>query len=78
MPLFSYACKKCGHTAEVLARPDETVPCPACGAKNMEKQMSQITPKRGGGASPGHVCHGCCGASPTGGCPSMGGACGLT
>lgn len=77
MPLFAYICKKCGHSAEMLVRAGESVACPACGSKTMEKQLSQIVPKRGGATGPGHVCHGCCGPTPSGGCPGMGGACGL-
>ena len=40
MPLFDFQCRKCGHEFETLVRPVDPPPsCPACGAKDLEKQL---------------------------------------
>lgn len=69
MPLFTYFCKKCGETSEVLVRGSEKVACPKCGAKDLVKQTSVIMPKMGRGqaAAPAPGCAGCC---SRGSCPN--------
>jgi len=72
MPIYSYACKKCGEGFQTLVRSGEEPACPACGAVELEQQLSLIaTPARGGdsdaaacsnaGAGPG--CAACPGAA---------------
>ncbi len=69
MPLYEYACHKCGKTFQHLARSFSELPpkCPACGAKNPRKQLSTFHAGAGGGRS-GSSC-------PTGTCST--GACSL-
>jgi len=42
MPIFEYACSKCGHVFEklVLTRHQEPPPCPQCGWKRVEQKFS--------------------------------------
>ncbi len=42
MPIYEYKCETCGSCFEKLtfAGDDETPPCPACGTKDVKKQMS--------------------------------------
>lgn len=41
MPIFEYACKKCGKEFELLVRPNgETPACPACQGTELEKLLS--------------------------------------
>jgi len=40
MPIYEYACKKCGHEFEQLVRGDEKVACPACDSKQLQKKFS--------------------------------------
>lgn len=78
MPLFEYACRKCGHRFEVLVRSASQAPgaCPACRAKRIEKQLSTFAPAvasssppcASGACVPGGGCAGS-GCSPAGGCP---------
>lgn len=73
MPIYGYHCKACGNAFQTLVRSGEEPACPACGAVELEQQLSLIaTPARGGedaapaacanaGASPG--CGQCPGAA---------------
>ena len=41
MPIYEYACKKCGHEFEELVRAGEQPPCPKCGeARKVERKLS--------------------------------------
>ncbi len=41
MPIFEYACKKCGKEFETLVRPNSDAPsCPACKGTELEKLLS--------------------------------------
>ncbi len=41
MPIFEYACKKCGKEFEALVRPNSEAPaCPACQGTELEKLLS--------------------------------------
>lgn len=41
MPIFEYACKRCGKEFEVLVRPATAAPaCPACQHTELEKLIS--------------------------------------
>lgn len=40
MPLYEYACKKCRHTFEALVFDGESVECPECQGKKLERLVS--------------------------------------
>jgi putative FmdB family regulatory protein len=40
MPLFEYACRRCGHRFEYLTREGRTPSCPGCTSADLEKQLS--------------------------------------
>lgn len=40
MPLYEYACRKCEHTFEVLVFDGETVECPECHGRRLERLPS--------------------------------------
>jgi putative FmdB family regulatory protein len=41
MPIFEYACKKCGKEFEALVLPTTAAPaCPACASSELEKLIS--------------------------------------
>lgn len=41
MPMFEYACKKCGKEFETLVRPNTAAPsCPACQSTELDKLIS--------------------------------------
>ena len=40
MPVYEYACRKCGHEFEELVFGDEKPACPKCKAKAPEKKFS--------------------------------------
>lgn len=70
MPIYGYACKKCGHDFETLVRASDTPACPSCGSAELERQLSLIaTPSKSGGEAP-MMCDGSgsCGMR----CPNMG------
>jgi putative FmdB family regulatory protein len=61
MPLFTYYCKKCRETSEILVRGSEKPACPKCGALDLVKQTSAIMPKMGRSKAPAAGgCAGCC------------------
>jgi|YelNatPaOPRAMG01_1025707.scaffolds.fasta_scaffold11407_4 putative FmdB family regulatory protein len=40
MPIFEYACLKCGTEFESIIFKDEKPECPNCGSSEVEKKMS--------------------------------------
>lgn len=44
MPLFDFECQQCGVVFEELVRNRETVVCPACGAAEPRRLLSQVSP----------------------------------
>ena len=40
MPVYEYACRKCGHEFEELVFGDERPSCPKCKASKPEKKFS--------------------------------------
>lgn len=42
MPIFEYACRRCGHRFEVFVRSSAATPppCPACESRDLERQVS--------------------------------------
>jgi putative FmdB family regulatory protein len=55
MPLFEYACGKCGKVFEKLVRGGEQVSivCPQCGSKRVQRKFSTFATVGGGGKSSG-------------------------
>ncbi len=52
MPIYEYACRRCGKRFETLvlsARHAEEVACPCCGGKEVLKQISCANTLSGGG-----------------------------
>lgn len=77
MPIYEFACKKCGHEFEDLVVDSSPCICPACGSTDTEKMMSaSARHKKGDGyadtsysaPSSGSGCAGCSG----GNCASCG------
>ena len=51
MPIYEYACEKCGELTEVLAKVDDPPPakCPQCGSKKMQRVVSRSSFQLKGG-----------------------------
>ena len=49
MPVYEYRCRACGHEFEHLVLPGRTmpVPCPACGAEDVERLLSAFAVSSG-------------------------------
>lgn len=75
MPLFEYKCRSCGAVAEQLVRSasDKPGPCPECGGRKLEKQLSSFSAAVSSGSSESlpPCASGACGTSScaTGSCP---------
>jgi len=52
MPLFEYACKKCGHQFETLVMGSTKPVCPECNSAKLEKMLSTFAVSSNGGADP--------------------------
>ncbi len=62
MPIYEYACPRCGKSFEelIVRRADEAeVKCPSCGAADVSRQMSRPAAVGGGGASASPAPRGC-------------------
>ena len=40
MPLYEYTCRKCRHGFESLVNNGDTVECPACKSRRVERMLS--------------------------------------
>lgn len=40
MPIYEYACNKCGHEFETLVRSDTVPGCPSCHSADLAKKLS--------------------------------------
>jgi putative FmdB family regulatory protein len=40
MPIYEYLCRGCGKRFEAVVWDSKTPPCPDCGERNLEKQVS--------------------------------------
>lgn len=69
MPLYEYACKKCGQRFEALARAGQKPACEHCGSHEVEKLLSSFATVSGGARTP--CADGCPHAAP-GGLPGCG------
>jgi len=67
MPIYEYACQDCGSKFEKLIRRDsdlDTLSCPSCGEKHLNRQHSTFAPQMGAAKSSAPMM-----------CPSGGGMC---
>lgn len=81
MPLYEYACTRCGRTMEILVSPgeDDQPRCPHCGSRELDKLLSAPSSMSGVRKNrlPGPSDTGCCGKSPSEAtCPGPGSCCG--
>jgi putative FmdB family regulatory protein len=44
MPIYEFACPRCGARFEELARADEAPRCPDCGGADVERLISLVAP----------------------------------
>lgn len=77
MPIYEYACRKCGHEFEVLIRKATDVPskCPTCGAAKPAKAFSTFAVSAPAARKIPAPCRSCPGAG--GACGSEGGCCSM-
>lgn len=61
MPLFEFACQKCGHQFEYLTRAGQTARCPSCSSEAIDKQLSVFAVSTGSTASQPFRASGACG-----------------
>jgi putative FmdB family regulatory protein len=40
VPIYEYACSRCGREFETLVRSDSVPQCPACGSQELAKKLS--------------------------------------
>jgi len=40
MPIYEYACSRCGHEFEMLVRSSTVPGCPSCRSTELEKKLS--------------------------------------
>jgi putative FmdB family regulatory protein len=52
MPLFEYVCHSCDAEFEMLVGQNESVRCPHCESRDLEKLMSAASARVSGGALP--------------------------
>ena len=71
MPIYEYACHKCGHQFETLVRSSTVPDCPNCRSTDLEKKLSVFaTAGSSAQAAPAGPCGSC-------GHPDGPGACAL-
>jgi len=61
VPIYEYKCLECGGIAEVLSiapSDDQSVTCPACGGRRMERLISGSYMVQIGSRQPGKTCCG--------------------
>jgi putative FmdB family regulatory protein len=44
VPIYEFTCESCANTFEELTRADELPPCPSCGAREVRRLLSQVSP----------------------------------
>ena len=70
MPIYGYQCKSCGHHFQTLVRSGDEPACPACGAAELERQLSLIAePAKGGNDSAAPACSNAGSGPSCGTCP---------
>jgi putative FmdB family regulatory protein len=73
MPIYEYACKKCGREFETLVRSDTVPDCPSCHSTELDKKLSVFATAKSPAES-ASVAAGPCGSC---GHPDGPGACAL-
>jgi putative FmdB family regulatory protein len=73
MPIYEYACKKCGREFETLVRSDTVPDCPSCHSTELDKKLSVFATAKSTAES-ASVAAGPCGSC---GHPDGPGACAL-
>ncbi len=73
MPIFEYACTKCGQEFETLVRAGSTPSCPGCQSTDLNKRLSAFA-TAGSGADAKAQGMGSCGSCGHAGGP---GSCGM-
>ncbi|MGA1235966.1 MAG: FmdB family zinc ribbon protein [Limisphaerales bacterium] len=73
MPIYEFACDKCGRDSEILVRSSEWkgTKCPHCGSTRLEKKLSVFASSGSGESDMGGSCGmpsgggggGCCGGA---------------
>ena len=59
MPIYEYRCLECGKISEIFLRSsNESVACPICGSKNLEKLLSASYAIKMNAPVPGRTCCG--------------------
>jgi len=60
MPIYEYKCLDCGRISEIFLRSPniETIECPICGSKDLEKLLSASYAIRMDASMPGRTCCG--------------------
>jgi len=51
MPLYEYACERCGRQFELLVRSDTVPACPDCGTRELKKLLSTFAVGTAGSSS---------------------------
>jgi putative FmdB family regulatory protein len=71
MPIYEFACRKCGHKFEKLCNISagtDGIECPECGQLGPRKLISGFFAHSSGGSSSSCGCGGSCGKSSCAGC----------
>jgi putative FmdB family regulatory protein len=50
MPIYEYACRRCGHQFETLVRSAEQASCSQCASPDLEKKLSVFSAQGTGNA----------------------------
>lgn len=45
MPIYEFECRLCGHGFEELVRHGDVPACPACGSRDLDRQLSLFAAK---------------------------------
>lgn len=63
MPIYEYVCGQCGHEFEFLVRGEEKPSCPACGAEDLNRQLSVPAAHTASSSAPACPARDACGMS---------------
>lgn len=72
MPIYEYKCAKCDNQFEQLVKSmdsKETITCPQCGGKKVEKMLSVFAARQGQPAPAAAAASGCGNCGQAGACP---------
>ncbi|PIU83952.1 MAG: FmdB family transcriptional regulator [Elusimicrobia bacterium CG06_land_8_20_14_3_00_38_11] len=66
MPMYTYICKDCGQSFELLVGINagkEELKCEKCGSKNIQRTVATFNTGSGGSSSSSSSCPTCCGGA---------------